>query len=1007
MPSHQPEILLRHIRQLVDPGPRVVSDRDLLRRFTAQGDAGAFEALVRRHGPMVFGVCRRLLPNVQDAEDVFQATFLVLTRKAPVLCWRESIGAWLYEVAGRLAREARTLLARRARHESRVAARPPGDALAEITCREARAVFDEELQRLPERYRAPLVLCLVEGMTRDEAARQLGWSLATLKRRLARGRALLRASLERRGITPFAALPGIGFVEPAALPGPLVEAAVRAATALEADAAVVAGIPAKVVALAETVSKSTVLARVLIGLVVSGLVAVTAGSLALSTASPERALAVIPPPGRQSGAAAAEPSGATEQPETPRTVTLRGQVVDAAGRPVAGAVVFLRQQPTARNSETGYATKTPDVARTTADGEGRFVFEGAVLPTPDKWRGSAFPLDVIALAKGHGLGWQHLEAPNPSRPLRILLAPEGQLRGRVVDPDGKAVAGVMVRVREIAGLDDPLWPSFERPGYLDLQWSEVPLMATSDAQGHFVLSGLPRQVRVALTTADPRFLREDLYAATTDRPQPKLINDDSNARGEQTREHLVHTGALTITVQPACRLHGRVIFADTGKPAVNARWPEPPIVSPPQRTVDADGRFVLEQLKPGTLFFHVYPPEGSDYLGLVEQVEIKAGQRDVERTFPLPRGVRVTGRVVDDVTGKGIAGATIHYVPSESPTGNPRPLTSQVKTEADGSFRWAVPPGPGKLIVYGLVAGYQTPIWSGSLDDAGEHFVWKIDVHPNQAVPEVRFTLSRGRVMAGRAVDPGGRPLAGARIQITRSKENSSLPEPDRVTDSEGKFTLSGINPDEEAVVVLRHPQRRLAAQVRFSGGQDEKKPEMRDVVLRPLGAVAGQVLGEDQKPRTEAIVHLSRETTRSVFGEVEEPVATDAEGRFSFTSLVSGARYLVRVHAQGYTEAFSQPLLAEAGKTHSLPALTLRRTDQSITGRVVDPTGLPLAGVRVSAGDRRGVTDSQGRFQLTELPREDVNLWATVPGVNLMFHLGRVPAGSRDLNLELDLHKQ
>jgi RNA polymerase sigma factor (sigma-70 family) len=176
-------------------------DRELVQRFAAQGDALAFEALLQRHGPMVWGVCRRVLHRDQDAEDAFQSTFLVLTRKAAALRSKESVGAWLYGVAHRLALNARAAALRRGVRESRVGQRPAPDALAEITGREMQAVLDEELARLPEKWRAPLLLCCLEGAARDEAARRLGLPLGTLKSRLERGRERLRARLERRGLT--------------------------------------------------------------------------------------------------------------------------------------------------------------------------------------------------------------------------------------------------------------------------------------------------------------------------------------------------------------------------------------------------------------------------------------------------------------------------------------------------------------------------------------------------------------------------------------------------------------------------------------------------------------------------------------------------------------------------------------------------------------------------------------------------------------------------------------
>jgi RNA polymerase sigma factor (sigma-70 family) len=200
-------VLLRHLHTLTAArAAGEASDRDLLRRFAVCRDEGAFVALVRRHGPMVFQVGRRTLANCQDAEDVFQATFLVLAAKAGARTWQESVGNWLYGVARHLALKARTAAARRAAREVRATVPPSTDPLAEITGRELRSALDDELARLPEKYRAPLVLCYLEGATRDEAARQLGWPLGTLKSRVERGRELLRARLTRRGLTLGVAL---------------------------------------------------------------------------------------------------------------------------------------------------------------------------------------------------------------------------------------------------------------------------------------------------------------------------------------------------------------------------------------------------------------------------------------------------------------------------------------------------------------------------------------------------------------------------------------------------------------------------------------------------------------------------------------------------------------------------------------------------------------------------------------------------------------------------------
>src|SRR5262249_39745714 len=167
---------------------------------------GAFAELVARHGPLVYGVARRVLGNDHDAEDVFQAAFLVLARKAGALDWWGSLRPWLYQVARRLALEGQQTVARRREREGQAEVRQAADPLTDITLREAQTVFDEELARLPDRLAAPLVLCLIEGATQDEAARQLGWSLGTLRRRLAQGRGVLRARLERRGLALSSAL---------------------------------------------------------------------------------------------------------------------------------------------------------------------------------------------------------------------------------------------------------------------------------------------------------------------------------------------------------------------------------------------------------------------------------------------------------------------------------------------------------------------------------------------------------------------------------------------------------------------------------------------------------------------------------------------------------------------------------------------------------------------------------------------------------------------------------
>jgi RNA polymerase sigma factor (sigma-70 family) len=200
-------LVLRHVRKLTttQPDDRVL-DHQLLERFTGHREEAAFAALVRRHGPLVLGVCRSVLRHEQDAEDAFQATFLVFARQAASIQRREALGSWLYKVAYHVALKARAQAARRRSREREAFAGPPADPLLDMTLREVRAVLYEELRHLPERYRAPLILCYLEGKTQEEAARLLGWTKNRVRGRLERGRERLRGRLTRRGLAPSAAV---------------------------------------------------------------------------------------------------------------------------------------------------------------------------------------------------------------------------------------------------------------------------------------------------------------------------------------------------------------------------------------------------------------------------------------------------------------------------------------------------------------------------------------------------------------------------------------------------------------------------------------------------------------------------------------------------------------------------------------------------------------------------------------------------------------------------------
>jgi RNA polymerase sigma factor (sigma-70 family) len=272
--------VLRHLRRvaLLSAGEGM-SDEQLLEAFLSRRDGAAFEALLRRHGPMVLGTCRRVLRNAHDAEDAFQATFLVLARKAASVRSREVLAGWLYGVAYRTSMKARAMNAKRRtrEREAAAAARPAAPPDGELEGLLER--LDAELHRLPEKYRVPVVLCELEGRSRREAARALGLAEGTLSWRLAQARKMLARKLARPGAALPAAAVTVALARGAASARP--SPALLSATARYA---VTAGpVPAKVVALTEGVMKAMFLNKLRVaGWAVVLVASVGAGAVGLT-----------------------------------------------------------------------------------------------------------------------------------------------------------------------------------------------------------------------------------------------------------------------------------------------------------------------------------------------------------------------------------------------------------------------------------------------------------------------------------------------------------------------------------------------------------------------------------------------------------------------------------------------------------------------------------------------------------------------------------------------------
>jgi RNA polymerase sigma factor (sigma-70 family) len=258
------------------------TDAQLLESFVSEQDDAAFEALVLRHGPMVLGVCRRILGDNHDAEDAFQAVFLVLVRKADSVVPRAMVGNWLHGVAFRTAHKARVMNAKRLAREMHVRERPMVvDGGPDLAWHDLLPLLDQELQAMPDKYRAPIVLCDLEGKTRKQAALQLGWPEGTLSSRLALGRKMLARRLERRGLSPRAgAMPLL--VTPAlahSIPSSLLAATVQAGLLSAAGKGIAGiGVSASVAALTDAMVKAMLLTKLKLAVAVLLIVGAVIGT---------------------------------------------------------------------------------------------------------------------------------------------------------------------------------------------------------------------------------------------------------------------------------------------------------------------------------------------------------------------------------------------------------------------------------------------------------------------------------------------------------------------------------------------------------------------------------------------------------------------------------------------------------------------------------------------------------------------------------------------------------
>jgi len=730
-----------------------LGDGELLGRFVARRDDAAFEALVARLGPLVLGACRRMLADPHDVEDAFQATFLVLVRGAGSIRDRDAVATWLYGVAVRVARRARADSARRADRERRAAVAEAGEEPEpRLERSEACARIDEEIGRLPESHRRLIVLCDLEGLSREEAAARLGWTANMVRGRLERARARLRDRLARRGLSSAGAWPVLAM--PPAAPGvALVAATVRGAVGRPA----VGPGSASALSLSEGVIRMMMLARWKLAAsvvasvgVATALAAIAAVPAAGARPAPARAGApaqvkgpATRPAGRRLPDLNDPPSSGPfftskprRDPDEPRPsmegapeavpVRVSGLVRDLDERPVAGATVLvvatqILDVPRLKIDETVAGTAT-----TGADG--RYAFPAALIPTSrDRHTPQALTpyvqFHVVARAAGFGIGWPQGEsmyalprvdpkdiqgrtALGSPATMDVYLRPEAALRGRVIDEAGRPVAGVKVEVAEVDLRDErgmettvrlPLNPGV-MPGGLG--------RASTDADGRFRLPGLPSESCCWLFFDRPGSnARQALYASTSAGAEIKHPPPTPpNGRGQ----HVASPAEMTVTMATPRRLDVRVVASDDGRPVPDIRvisTGESPTTGPfSSGTTDAEGKVALD-LPAGAYPGLEAGPASADsrFVGTVLRPLVVAPEPAVQPIdFRMKAGAEVMIEVVDAETGRGIPDVRFDIKPGRRGTGwdrlqKPASYSHEASTDAAGKVRAVLDPRPGAV----------------------------------------------------------------------------------------------------------------------------------------------------------------------------------------------------------------------------------------------------------------------------------------------------------------------
>jgi RNA polymerase sigma factor (sigma-70 family) len=889
--------VLGYVRDIAAAGgTSCQSDGALLRAFATTNDQAAFTQLVKRHGALVMTVCRRALDNLPDAEDAFQATFLLLARKADSLRPVQSLAGWLHGVAYRTAGHARRAAQRRRQHERKARVIQTASPEWEVMWREVQAVLDEEVQLLPVIYRDAFVLCCLENQSAQEAACALGVKEGTVRSRLSKARTLLQAALARRGVSLSSVLTAAALTAGTAVaraPAPLVASTVRAAVSCAAGVDVDSVVSAQVAALTRGVTQTmfqTKLTKAILLALALGFGIAGAGLLAREKATRESS---EPPPAVAAKSPTPADKPAREKPAlgVDAKVVVSGRVLDPDGKPAAGAkvsVCFLDQRGWLPIAADGEAKKS---LHTVADGEGRFA-----IPVPRGERDMG--VQVVAAADGKGLDWVDVSAHNADKEVTLRLRGDDVvIEGRILDLERRPVAGAVVAVDQLErpadGGDLKTWIAgrggearggrkiFDSTPPMKSLWvvsvlstaeSATPVAratgiaapATTDKAGRFRLTGFGRETVVHLTVRGGGIETKSIHVCTRD-DKVALISEAE-----------IYPARFELLLGPGKVVTGTVTEKGTGKPVAGAAVSVDAVYG----HTDDKGYYRLTGISKRDA--HYAAARGPHHFILMRQrVPDPPGAEPITLDFELQPAREIRGRLIDK-DGHPVRGFVWYSARPDNP--NLKDLNAQapaigvgagMATMADGAFRLLACPGPGYLVAKAEqdrftcaefkedksddpAINLSIPGWKGDLVPAVPanlvpshcHAIVGVDPSPDDAKSWTRdIVLDRGNTVKGRLVGPDGKPMAGAlafgltAIMTTQPWMND---QPERINRLQGAdFTALGVNVRQPRPVAFLLPEKNLGKLILVRG--DEREPL--EVRLEPLGTVTGRLLDSKGNP--------------------------------------------------------------------------------------------------------------------------------------------------------------